>query len=610
MLTFLLAAALACQTGPDDVSPPAASQPAASPPDPPEAPEEATPVGQLTLPQLGAPPWEGATRSQRAAVLEGCGADQLFLCAQQRAAEAAQQDAWQQAGLCCLAGVTEAGSAYGSCLQTAALAAVSPRRPSGLPTALRLCAFSGELACPPLVLAKGAPLPPPADQPAQDPIDRALAIPSRIRLALDADPQAAERCVDLFWAIWVQASFSAAEAISGDLLAALPPEAQPHVRFSAAHRWLSIRRGLPHLDEATVELKSLLTRRNPLSSSTQLAETPAPLPPAAGSWRRLLPGEETIPSAHCGGPSLRAVSHDETLDLQLALLEAAGRLDPPPPPSYFYGEGRANSPLALRWTAIRLGSQLYPYRARNLHDPDPQLQRRIASANPQAAARFQQAATAGAPQATAAEREALSGQREQALRASFTPHQRNAVLALDETRHEDLDSFMELLALEEGMAVADIGCGSGFFTFPIAARVGPRGVVHAVDIETTYTLLVEARALSPTRNPHQNVRVVNSAPDDVRLAPESIDLALMAHLDFLCNHRRNEGSQERRMLDSVHRSLKPGGRIVALQYLGRLPQGSLETLRDNLLDAGLTLEQELSYPEHKSIVVVVRRPAD
>lgn len=83
------------------------------------------------------------------------------------------------------------------------------------------------------------------------------------------------------------------------------------------------------------------------------------------------------------------------------------------------------------------------------------------------------------------------------------------------------------LGIRPGMAVADIGAGSGYHSLRLSPAVGPRGVVYSEDIVASYLsgLRREARGRGLA-----NIRIVVGAADDPKLARGSIDRAVMVHM--------------------------------------------------------------------------------
>ena len=118
------------------------------------------------------------------------------------------------------------------------------------------------------------------------------------------------------------------------------------------------------------------------------------------------------------------------------------------------------------------------------------------------------------------------------------------------------DVALNVLKIPRGASVADIGAGSGYVTVRLAARVGPTGRVFANDVQPQMLNLL-ARRLASSRI--TNVTLVEGTFDDPKLPPASVDLALMVDV-------YHELSQPQTMLRHLRESLKPGGRLVLLEY--------------------------------------------
>jgi predicted methyltransferase len=122
----------------------------------------------------------------------------------------------------------------------------------------------------------------------------------------------------------------------------------------------------------------------------------------------------------------------------------------------------------------------------------------------------------------------------------------------------------DALAVKPGHRVADIGSGSGYFTFRLAARVGAEGKVYAVDIDPEAINKVRRRK---ERENLAQVEPVLGAADDPRL-PADLDAILI--VDTYHEFREYD-----RMMQSVFRALKPGGRLVIID--GEAPFGRPRT---------------------------------
>jgi ubiquinone/menaquinone biosynthesis C-methylase UbiE len=120
---------------------------------------------------------------------------------------------------------------------------------------------------------------------------------------------------------------------------------------------------------------------------------------------------------------------------------------------------------------------------------------------------------------------------------------------------------MRLIRVQRGSAVADLGAGSGYFTIRLARAVGNNGRVYAVDIQPGMLQLLQ-RAVDRARL--TNVVPILGTEDDPRLPPESLDLVLMVDV-------YHELSSPQATLAHIKRALKPGGRLVLLEYRAEDP---------------------------------------
>lgn len=130
----------------------------------------------------------------------------------------------------------------------------------------------------------------------------------------------------------------------------------------------------------------------------------------------------------------------------------------------------------------------------------------------------------------------------------------------DREGEEKPSLVMEQLELEPDAVVADIGAGSGYFSFLIAPLV-PDGKVIAVDIQQEMLDFVEAKK---KLKKIFNVETLLGTIQDTRLPEDTVDLAILVDA-------YHEFSHPREMAQSIIKGLKPGGRIVLLEYRGEDP---------------------------------------
>lgn len=150
------------------------------------------------------------------------------------------------------------------------------------------------------------------------------------------------------------------------------------------------------------------------------------------------------------------------------------------------------------------------------------------------------------------------------------------------------DLVLKALALKPGDIVADLGCGTGYFSWRLAQAVGPRGVVYGVDTQPEMiTLLAE----NMTARGVANVVGVVSTVDDPKL-PQPVDLAIMVDVYHEC-------SRPAEFIAAVCRRLKPGGRLVFIEYRGEDSAVPIKPLH-KMTEAQVKLEmtaQPLDYVE-------------
>jgi SAM-dependent methyltransferase len=133
--------------------------------------------------------------------------------------------------------------------------------------------------------------------------------------------------------------------------------------------------------------------------------------------------------------------------------------------------------------------------------------------------------------------------------------------AARDAAHE-ADTVMALLGVRPGMAVADIGAGSGYYVARMARRVGPAGLVYGQDIMPRYLRYLRERV---DRDELTNVRLALGDPHDPRLPKASLDVVTMIHM-------YHEIEQPFGLLANLVPSLRPGARIAILDMNRRTDQ--------------------------------------
>lgn len=132
-------------------------------------------------------------------------------------------------------------------------------------------------------------------------------------------------------------------------------------------------------------------------------------------------------------------------------------------------------------------------------------------------------------------------------------------LIRDEREREERCSLMLAnLGIRPGQTICDMGCGNGFYTLQIAKMLGPQGSVIGVDVQPEMLGFLRERM---EKDGIENVIPILGSYHNPHLPAESIDLILLVDV-------YHEFSHPVQMLAAMRASLKPGGRIVLVEYRG------------------------------------------
>lgn len=166
-------------------------------------------------------------------------------------------------------------------------------------------------------------------------------------------------------------------------------------------------------------------------------------------------------------------------------------------------------------------------------------------------------------------------------------------------------AVLDSLDLHPGEVVADLGAGSGYFTFRIAPKVAGAGKVMAVEIQDAMlnTLRARAAALKAT-----NVEVVQASETDPNLPVSSVDLVLVVDV-------YHELAFPFEVMTRVREALKPGGRVVFVEYRKEDPtvrikevhKMSVKQLEKEMNAVGLTLVRTVETLPLQHIVIFEKR---
>ncbi len=175
------------------------------------------------------------------------------------------------------------------------------------------------------------------------------------------------------------------------------------------------------------------------------------------------------------------------------------------------------------------------------------------------------------------------------------------LLRPDRDLWEQPERVLDALRIRPGQIVADIGTGVGYFAVRMAQRVGPTGKVFAVDIQPEMIRMLQQRL---TEFGVTNVVPVLSEPDDPKLPPSSIDLALMVDV-------YHEIQDPDVFMPRLAKALRPTGRLALIEYRAEDPtvpilpdhKMTLRQVRYELEDFGFRLSELHEFLPRQHLIV-------
>lgn len=174
----------------------------------------------------------------------------------------------------------------------------------------------------------------------------------------------------------------------------------------------------------------------------------------------------------------------------------------------------------------------------------------------------------------------------------------------DRAKWQKPEAVVKALELNGTETVADLGCGSGYFTFRLSKAV-PQGKVIAIDSQPEMVRHVHRKVIT---GEWPNVRAQVGKPDDPGLPPD-------ANLVFVCDvllHVRAKSE----WLKTINSQMRSGARLVLIDFReGKLPEGPPEAIKIPKAEtlrlceqAGFTPKQDLSdLLPYQNFLVFVKR---
>jgi FkbM family methyltransferase len=168
---------------------------------------------------------------------------------------------------------------------------------------------------------------------------------------------------------------------------------------------------------------------------------------------------------------------------------------------------------------------------------------------------------------------------------------------------ENTSLLLKNLDLKQGMQIADIGAGSGYYSRLLSKRIG-NGKVFAVDIEPEMIQYLKATMQQENIS---NIVTVLGKEKSVSLPPSSMDMMLLVDV-------YHEFSFPYEMALSMHKSLKPDGKLVLVEFRledDNVPIKAIHKMSEaqavkELKAAGFRLEKNISNLPWQHCMVFVK----
>ena len=161
------------------------------------------------------------------------------------------------------------------------------------------------------------------------------------------------------------------------------------------------------------------------------------------------------------------------------------------------------------------------------------------------------------------------------------------------------------LRIQPGQVVADLGSGSGYFTFRLARVVGPDGKVYAVDVDEGMNQYITAQT---RERGLANIDVILAKPDDPLLPPSGVHMIFSANTYHFLENRTA-------YFANASKYLRPGGRVVIIDFSSRqwfdifgAHYTPGDVIKSEMRKAGYTLQEELDFLPRQHFLVFSKNP--
>ena len=137
----------------------------------------------------------------------------------------------------------------------------------------------------------------------------------------------------------------------------------------------------------------------------------------------------------------------------------------------------------------------------------------------------------------------------------------------DRQKEEHVEQAIDSILLESPNSIADIGAGTGYYTFRLA-RKNSQGKVYAIEVQNA---MISQLKIKKDQTHQSNVLIIKGSDTSVNLPQNSIDLALMVDV-------YHELEYPHEILQSLYKALKPSGKLLVLEYRAEDPSIAIKPL--------------------------------
>lgn len=177
----------------------------------------------------------------------------------------------------------------------------------------------------------------------------------------------------------------------------------------------------------------------------------------------------------------------------------------------------------------------------------------------------------------------------------------------ERVQEEEPEKMLDALNIKAGSVVADVGAGVGYTSIRLAKRVGSEGLVLATDLQPQMLQMLAANAKEAGL---PNIRPIRATANDTKLPEGKVDLVIMVDVYHEC-------SEPEAVLQGLRKALKPGGRLVLVEFRAEDPEVpikpehkmTLRQARREVEPQGFTFRESIETLPWQHIIIF-ERPAD